>query len=328
MQIKIISFTVNGAALSMRLSDMLAEHETASCYKGKAQEGVSLSSCEKSLADICRTAFEEGTALVFIGAMGIAVRSIAPFALDKLKDPPVIVMDELGKHVIPVLSGHMGGANELAMEIASLTGAEAVITTATDLNQAFPVDLVAKENGLRIVNRDGIAKVSSSVLKGRPVTISIKNYPPAEPVDVIISEDPECENMASIRLCPGRYAVGIGCRKGKSAAEIKAFAEKILADHGIDPADVGAVATIDIKADETGIKALAGSWKVPLITYEAALLEKAPGSFTASAFVKQTTGVDNVSERAAVLAAGAGSKLIIRKQAANGITVAVAERQI
>jgi cobalt-precorrin 5A hydrolase len=206
-------------------------------------------------------------------------------------------------------------------------GADPVITTATDINGAFPADIFAKENGLKIANREGIAKVSSAALKGRPVTISIRDYPPEEPVDVVITDDASYEDMASLRLCPGRYAVGIGCRRGKSFEEIREFAERMLSDAGIEISEIGAVATIDIKAFEPGIRALAECWKVPLITYEASVLERAPGEFRASEFVRETVGVDNVSERAAVLAAGAGSQLTVHKKAENGITFAAARRR-
>jgi cobalt-precorrin 5A hydrolase len=152
-------------------------------------------------------------------------------------------------------------------------------------------------------------------------------------VDVLVTDEAESESqrgaktIASIRLCPGRYAAGIGCRKGKSFDEIRELAERVLADNGVDAAEVGAVATIDIKAEEPGIKALAEYWKVPLITYEASLLGKVQGDFASSEFVKQTVGVDSVAERSAVLAAGSGSKLIVRKQAENGMTIAVAEKR-
>ncbi len=335
MKIIIIAFTEKGAEIAGRLKEALAGHEIELCLRGSARDfDVSgQAAAETPLAEICGWAFEEGAALVFISAMGIAVRSVAPYVKDKLQDPPVIVMDELGLHVIPVLSGHMGGANSLALEIAETTGADPVITTATDINEAFSVDLFAKENGLRIVNRNGIAKVSTSALKGKPVTISIKDYPPEEPVDVLVADaegsdsQQGIETIASIRLCPGRYAAGIGCRKGKSSEEIREFAERVLRENGIDAAEIGAVATIDIKAEEPGIKALAEYWKVPLITYEASLLEKVQGDFASSEFVKKTVGVDSVAERSAALAAGSGSKLVVGKQAENGMTFAVAERR-
>ena len=117
---------------------------------------------------------QEKNAILFIGACGIAVRAIAPFLTDKLNDVPVLVMDEQGCFVIPVLSGHVGGANELAVSLAERMGSTPVITTATDLNHCFAVDLFARRNALHIVNKDGIAKVSSRILAGEEVTMAVE----------------------------------------------------------------------------------------------------------------------------------------------------------
>lgn len=302
----------------MRLKGSLAGHDAVIVPKGSP------------LASECGEAFANSEALVFIGAAGIAVRAIAPFVRDKLKDPPVIVMDENGEYVIPVLSGHVGGANSLAAEIAGLTGAHPVITTATDVSSAFSVDLFAKENGLRISNREGIARVSSSALEGKPVTICIKDYPPAEAVDVLITDDVQAkglEDSAKIVLCPKRYAIGMGCRRGKSYEELRAFAEEVLRANDIDVDEAGCIATIDVKKDEEGLKRLSQAWRMPMITFEAGLLSKAEGEFGHSDTVLEKVGVDNVCERAAVLAAGAESRIIIKKTARDGMTIAVAERK-
>ena len=120
-----------------------------------------------SLSDWTRQQFAEKNAIVVIGACGIAVRMIAPFVSDKLSDSPVVVADEAGTFVIPLLSGHMGGANELAEQIAGQIGGIPVITTATDVNHTFSVDLFAKKCGLSIYNREGIAKVSAKILDGK-----------------------------------------------------------------------------------------------------------------------------------------------------------------
>ena len=225
MRIKILYFTDKGKALAERLKAGLAEHDAVIVPKGVP------------LAFVCGDAFADSEALVFIGATGIAVRAIAPYVRDKLKDPPVIVMDENGSFVIPLLSGHVGGANSLAIEIAESIEAQPVITTATDVSRTFSVDVFAKENGLRIANRDGIAKVSSSALEGKPVTICIKDYPPKEPVDVLIADEEAAEGLkdpAKIVLCPKRYAIGMGCRKGKAFEDLMAFAEEVLHENGID----------------------------------------------------------------------------------------------
>lgn len=324
MKIHILSFSNKGYELADRLASCLARHEAVVHPR------------HTTAADVCRSAFDEKAALVFIGATGIAVRSVAPFVRDKLADPPVIVLDELGRFVIPLLSGHVGGANELALDISNAIGAVPVVTTATDINEAFSVDLFAKENGLRIVNRGGIAKVSSSSLEGKPVTICIKDYPPKEHVDVLVSDESDAaapgggclKDSASIVLCPKKYAIGIGCRRGKTFEEIRDLAAHVLEENGIDISEVGCVASIDIKQDEEGLKQYASYLRVPFITFDAELLKKAEGDFESSEFVEKTAGVDNVCERAAILAAGPTAKLAVTKTAKNGMTIAIAEKLV
>ena len=129
---------------------------------------------KESLSEWTQAQMQKRRALLFIGACGIAVRAVTPYLQDKLKDSPVLVMDETGRFVIPLLSGHVGGANDLALLLAERTGAEPVITTATDRNGVFAVDLFAGKNRLWIENREGIAKVSSRALSGREITLSIQ----------------------------------------------------------------------------------------------------------------------------------------------------------
>ena len=312
---KIVTFTKKGRNL--------AETIISAC----SDIGAELADRDSKLSDICREAFKNREAVVFIGAMGIAVRSIAPYVADKPSDPPVIVIDEAGKHVIPVLSGHIGGANELAVRIADSINAEPVLTTATDVSGAFSVDLFAKENDLRIVNREGIAKVSSSALEGKAVTICIKDYPPKNYVDVLVTDESALKDSASIVLCPRKYAVGIGCRKGKPFDEIRNFAESVLTENGIIADEIGAIATVDVKKNEPGLLRLSQYWRVPLLAFDSAVLNKVQGEFASSERVLSAVGTDNVCERASAAAAGKGYKLIVRKTAYNGITIAVSERK-
>ena len=319
MRIRILYFTEKGKAAAAKLKDGLTGHDADIVPKGTP------------LASVCGEAFRNSEALVFIGAAGIAVRAVAPFVRDKLTDPPVLVIDEGCSFVIPVLSGHVGGANSLALEAAKVLDAQPVITTATDVSGAFSVDVFAKENGLKIANRDGIAKVSSSALEGKPVTICIRDYPPEGHVDVLIADADSAAGLkdtASIVLCPKRYAVGMGCRRGKSFEDLRAFAEEVLSENRIDLSDAGCIATIDVKKDEEGLKRLSQAWRMPLITFEAGVLARAEGSFSHSETVLEKVGVDNVCERAAVLAAGRGSRIIVKKTARDGMTIAVAERNI
>ncbi|MBR2559470.1 MAG: cobalt-precorrin 5A hydrolase [Firmicutes bacterium] len=333
MLIRVIFFTEKGRQTAERMASALPGREFRLFNKEY-----------ENRVDFTERAFFEGTPLIFIGASGIAVRTIAPLIADKLTDPPVLVIDELAMHVIPLLSGHYGGANALAQDIAEALGADPVITTATDINKAFSVDVFARENGLKIANRGGIAKVSTKALAGKPVTISIKNFPPKAPVDVVIAPEGELpeddpDDFASdaklalegdtsvIRLAPEGLVLGIGCRRGMPAEEIRDLAEECLDMIGAGLESVSAIASIDIKASEPGILQLSKELSVPFITFDADLLARAPGEYTASDFVREKTGVDNVCERSAVLAAGSDGALLLRKQARNGITCAVARSE-
>jgi cobalt-precorrin 5A hydrolase len=314
----------------MGLMDRAAEffrNDGAEMYTAVRCSAYPERSIEEPLASWVDRNIADADALIVFGSTGIAVRLIASHVKDKYHDPAVLVIDERGHYCISLLSGHVGGANELALEIASASGAVPVITTATDINGAFSVDLFAKENGLSIADREGIARVSSTALEGRPVTISIKDYPPKEPVDVLISDE-VMPGFSSIRLCPKKYALGMGCRRGKSFEEIRSAAESVLEEHGINLSEVGCIATIDKKKDEEGLIQLSRAWRIPLITFDAGTLAAAQGDFTSSATVLEKVGVDNVCERAAVLAAGSGAELIIKKTAISGITVAAAKRNL
>ncbi|MCM1145419.1 MAG: cobalamin biosynthesis protein [Blautia sp.] len=298
-----------------------------------------------SVADWAKEQLEEKNALLFLGACGIAVRAIAPFLTDKLHDAPVLVMDEEGGHIIPLLSGHMGGANELARLIAQKTGAVPVITTATDINRKFAVDLFAKRNGFSIQDKDGIAKISSKVLAGEEIMISIEPlrrdtsllsslpdgikfvpYPPSAPLDIVVSSENTPFDAVMV-LKPKEYILGVGCKRGKSAEELESFIGKTLERLSISKEQVYALSSIAQKSDEQGILTWCRREGIPFLTYSAEELQQVNGTFGASSFVREQVGVDNVCERAALKACGQGGELIFPKHAENGMTIAVARRE-
>ena len=345
MKLSIISFTENGKLLSVKIAKLLDGTEYALYTKCQAfcQEEQTVRFVTQGIGEWAKEQFEERNALLFIGACGIAVRAIAPYITDKLHDSPVLVMDEKGQYVIPILSGHVGGANELAISLAEKTGAKPVITTATDINDQFAIDLFAKKNGLTIVNKDGIARVSSKVLSGKHITMAIEHghfekndklpggielveYPPLQKVDVVItSENREFES--TILLKPKEYAVGIGCKKGKEAEKIEDFIIRHLRRTGITLMQIFGMASIDVKRDEPGLLAWSRKEKIPFITYTAEELKIVKGDFHKSGFVKEQVGVDNVCERAAMKMCEPGGRLIYEKHAEDGMTIAIAKRE-
>ena len=354
MNISVISFTPNGIRLSKRLAEAWENpHKNVDveklvlykkCKAGSGDEtGYPVRSVEQGVEEWTCKQMREGNALLFIGACGIAVRAIAPYLTDKLHDGPVLVMDEKGAYVIPILSGHFGGANEIAARIAGIMGAIPVITTATDLNHKFAVDLFAKKNSLTIANKEGIARVSSKVLSGEEVTVSIESghlcgdvkppagvcmapYPPTGPVDILVTaEKKKCDT--AILLRPKEYVVGMGCKRGKDAGEIEDLILGSLTEACIGMDQLLALATIDRKKEEPGFLSFSRRHRVPFLTYTAEQLKGVEGKFQSSAFVLEKMGVDNVCERAAILACGPAGKIVFGKRARDGMTIAIAKRE-
>lgn len=349
MKLSVISFTDNGETLARRVRTVCgAQMETVlfTKKKGAPEADSPFESVQDSLQDWAKGRMEEKDALLFIGACGIAVRAIAPHVTDKLTDSPVLVTDELGRHVIPILSGHVGGANELALFLAETLGADPVITTATDLNGKFAPDLFAKKNFLTIRNRDGIAKVAAKALRNETVTVAVEAghfaeqeqkaallqnvrlipYPCKEPADVVVSAKKPPESCL-LHLIPQEYVIGAGCRKGKEPKELEQFLQEVFYQAGIQTEQVFCLASVDLKKEEAALIQWGRAHRKRFETFCAEDLRKAEGAFTGSAFVEKTTGVDNVCERAAILAAGKGGELVFKKTARDGMTAAVAKRE-
>ena len=161
MQIEIISFTSQGSGLAEKIKEIMKVYGNVQVTSGK-EKNISLQTWTEN-------AFSKAQVLIFVGAAGIAVRAIAPFVQDKFKDPAVLVVDEKGTYVIPVLSGHVGGANAYALQLAEKLQAQAVITTATDINQKFAVDVFAKKNQLFIKDRAWAKEISAAILGGEKI---------------------------------------------------------------------------------------------------------------------------------------------------------------
>ena len=335
MRIDIISFTLGGAKLSIRLAKVLGE-ETGLYYKGSAETGdYKITRVLETLGDWTKKRFEEHVPIVFIGALGIAVRSIAPFIEDKLKDIPVVCVDEAGRFSIPVLSSHYGGGLYIAKRIAEGIGAQCVMTTATDINGRFAVDVFAAKNNLIPANKEGIKAISSRILAGQTVSIFFENLKTdgelpeelrlaenADMADIVVSNRTPTRRC-SLQLIPLNLHLGVGCKKGKNSDEILRAVRSVLSSEGYSIYALQDISSIDIKKDEKGLADAAAALGVQFLTYTSKELGSLEGDYCASAFVKEITGVDNVCERSAVLSSGQGS-LVIGKRSLDGVTVAAA----
>lgn len=278
--------------------------------------------------------FLTADALLFVGAAGIAVRAIAPNLRSKMTDPAVVVMDEGGRYIIPLLSGHVGGANRLAIELAGRVDGVAVLTTATDVHGVFAVDEWAVNQSMTIGNPARIKTVSARLLRGETVSLfswfPIQGDLPSGLISVDRAQDADIcitpyGHMKALRLTPRCVAVGVGCRKGVAAEAVEKAVADALAAENLCAEAVCGVYSIDVKRKEPGILACCATHGWPFETYSAARLAEVNGSGSSSSFVMDVVGVDNVCERSAL---AEGGKLIRPKEARNGVTVALVLRDM
>ena len=254
----------------------------------RALEGEYETEClrpEGNLRPLVEARFPVSDALIFVGSCGIAVRAIAPFLKGKTRDPAVIVSDETGKWVVSLLSGHIGGANALALRIARAIGAQPVITTATDVNKRFSVDAWAAKAGLSIGSMDLAKRFSAAILERDLPLCSdfpVEGPPPAGvfwgdsgALGAAVSCLKKNPFEETLYLVPQKLHLGVGCRRGTPRS---AF-EEILSALPIHPEAVCSVASIDIKQDEQGLLdfCAAHSWDARF--YPAAQLMALGGGF-------------------------------------------------
>ncbi len=293
---------------------------------------------------------------IFIMASGIVLRTVAPLIKDKRTDPAVVVLDEKGRFAVSLLSGHLGGANKLAKEIADFLNSkrglagetkshprtEAVITTASDVNNLPAIDLWAKENDLIIEDwkalphiatrflNDGKLNVYSDIEISMPKGFQTTDNP--ESADMLITNKNDLfthspiHPFARLYLRPKNLVIGIGCNSGAPAVETEDAVKRALAEKNLSFLSIHSVATIDIKADEKGLNKFVRGYGFPIKTFTADELNKisSESGVRSSEIVFKATGAYAVAEPAALLASGA-DELLVRKQKIGNVTVAVAE---
>lgn len=293
----------------------------------------------RALPEAVGSHFRSYAGHVFIMAAGIVVRVIAPCILKKTEDPAVVVVDDRGRFAISLLSGHLGGANDLARRVAASVGGQAVVTTATDVNDVPSIDVLAQQHGLSIENPNAIKTVNMAILTGQaigvhdPFEILADRIPnavaflsdagagcPQVYVDDRITETPE----QALVLRPRSLAAGIGCNRGTAAGEIRALLLDTLRESGLARQSLRTLASIDLKSDEPGLIAVAEELAVPIEFFgrdEIGRVEEKVRN--PSAAVEKHIGVKSVCEAAAILASR-GGVLIVPKRMTRNVTVAIA----
>lgn len=324
MSIACIVFTEEGERLARGIAakaEGLAIEVSRGFGPGKAE-----------LAAWTEEAWRGADALLFVGAAGIAVRAIAPHVSDKATDPAVVVMDEAGRWAVPILSGHLGGANALALRLAGLSGAQAVVTTGSDVRGSWAVDEWAARRGLVLEDAKGVKAVSAALLAGREVALyadcdlsgalpeGVVLVADAEEADVVVTWRRSLGRREALRVFVPCLVAGVGCRRGASAEAIEEAFEAALARVRADARSVREVVSIEAKAGEEGLLSFCGAQGLPFATRSAEELSRVEGSVSPSSFVEETVGVDNVCERAAL---STGGELLLPKLACGGVTVAL-----
>jgi cobalt-precorrin 5A hydrolase len=278
---------------------------------------------------------------IFIMATGIVVRCIAMHLAHKTTDPAVVVCDEAGRFAVSLVSGHLGGANALAMEVARITGGLPVITTATDVNRVPAIDVIALENGLTIENPAAIKAVNMALLTGGPIVVhdpyeKLAYHLPASQI-LQAATNAFDDNAAGVFvdhirldlpphvlvLRPGSLVAGMGCNRGTSVDEMRSLLLETVAVNKLAASSLRALATVDLKADEPGLLNLAQSLNLKVMLFSRDRLKAVVQVPTPSALVEKHIGVKSVCEAAALLATNRG-RLIVPKQKTANVTVAVA----
>lgn len=280
--------------------------------------------------DHVRDLFAAGTPVIGVCAAGILIRAVAPLLADKTTEPPVLAVseakDDENAVVVPLLGGHRG-ANRLAREISDALGAAAAVTTAGDV--ALGVALDEPPVGYRLQNPEDAKSVMTALLSGAAPRITGENIfgltgEADGPVELAVSDAPVAGSPHRLVYHPQAYVLGVGCARDADPEELWDLVSATLAEAGIAPGSIAAVATIDLKADEPAMNEVARRLGVPLRLFSAAELEaQADRLANPSEVVFAEVGCHGVSEGAA-LAVAEGTTLVVEKRKTANTTCAVA----
>ncbi|RLM20306.1 cobalamin biosynthesis protein CbiG [Brenneria alni] len=314
----------------VRLARRLQAHLPLTCFTSEKMLEPGFVAFSGSFAETLREAFTTFSALVVVGATGITVRAIAPLVNDKMTDPAVVVIDEQGRHVISLLSGHVGGANALTRYLAGLLGASPVITTATDVNQMASLDMLAGELGADIADcRQAVKEVNQRLVSAQKVGLwwdepllserarcDVRGFIAVECLEALPELDAlVCvslrDNLPALplptyRLVPRRVVAGIGCRRATPLDTLAGLLSRQLADNHFDPLALRAIGSVTLKQHEPALNQLAQRCRVPFELFSAETLSLHEHRFPASDFVRQTVGVGSVSQPVAWLMSNGG----------------------
>ncbi len=337
-QTVIWALTPNGCHIAAKIQ----AHMPAKLYLPDSMvKNQSISNGFKNLKQTVTQLFNDYKNHIFIMATGIVVRLIAPLIKSKLTDPAVIVIDDAGKYVISLLSGHIGGANNLTHQVANAINAIPIITTATDVHNVPAIDVLAVEHQLYIENPEKIKLINKAFLQKKKVHI-VDPFQILKPVvpksfiqdnlnhmsnttlpKVCIDDQIKPIEQHTLQLRPASLTIGIGCNRHTPAVEIEALIIEVLNKAQLSIHSVFHLASIDLKNDEQGLLEVSKNLNIPLRFFSKKELEVIKDVPNPSNIVKKHIGVQSVCEAAAILSTNKG-QLIIPKKTSPNVTVAIA----
>ncbi|MAF85160.1 MAG: precorrin-3B C(17)-methyltransferase [Dehalococcoidales bacterium] len=352
--IAIVAITRRGVALGQRLKMLLPGSHLYLPEKFAVGPNADEHPFSLPAKEVIREAFRRYRYLVLIMAVGIAVRLVAPELGDKHQDPGVVVVDDASSFSVSLLSGHIGGANELTKKIASLIGAHPVVTTASEVSETISVDMLGREFGWEVEDDAHVKAASAALVNGEPVGIyqdagernwwletkplmgnvhifsTIKALRQANSQAALIITDrildKECQALLPIHTViyrPKSLVIGIGCNRGTKATEIEKAVTRLLSEHGLSINSIRNIATIDIKRNEPGLLDFARKSRLPIEYFDKETLGKSEFPSSPSAAALKYVGTPTVCEAAALLSSD--NSLIVPKVSFNRmVTVAVA----
>ena len=331
MKLACLSFTDKGVLLGEKISAIHGTIYNIDHFANSKLEG--------GVREFLKDNWSLYDGFIFISATGIAIRMINPYIECKTKDPAIVVVDDMGKYSISLLSGHLGGANEMAKVIGENIGGIPVITTSSDNRGIDSLDIFAKRNNLHMEDMDSITKITAMMVNGKKIGVYSEvpqdlNYNYMEIVEDLNNIDYSLDGIIIISsradlgiiplpytlLRPKNINIGIGCRKGVESEEIIKAINVFLSNENLAINSVKAMGTVEVKKDEIGIIKAAEHFKCPLKIYTIEEIKEIEDKFQKSQFVKDTIGVYSVSEPCAYLL---GGDLITRKARYNGVTISI-----
>ena len=328
MKYAVITFTQKGD----QIAEILALTLNIDVYSKKKQRDF-------NFKEVSKKVMESYKGIIFISSTGIAVRGIAPYIKSKDIDPAVLVIDNSCNYVISLLSGHVGGANELTLEISNLLGAKPIITTATDNLGISAPDIIAKDNGLIIEDLKKAKDITSLLVEGKKIGFfdekGIIKTPAGyssnlEDISGVLYIS-NCESINSnlvgnirptLKLIRRNIVLGIGCRKKISSEKMQQTVLRVLKEYNIDIRAIKSITTVDVKKDELAIKALVDYFKCQFKIFTTEDIKAIQHKFSGSDFVEKTIGARAVCEPCVELS---GAKIIKNKMKLDGMTLCIGE---